>query len=273
MTQEEVDLIYEYLHEKYSYEDGQLIMKVQRRAYKKNKSIGSFVLPQQGKGYAKIMTTLYIKNKIYNSTLAHFIWIYHYNQKPLFLIYIDKNRANNRIENLKSVNRQEVLSQSMHECQGYKIERNGKFRVSIRGSDYEGSLGTYSDEKTAKDIYLIAKKILFTEALTIYELRNRLCDLHPKAKPPIIYKRKLPHTRETNNGRYDSMANKTINKKMYSLYFGTFDTAEEANKKAIEFQNNYVANPECIIQYLSVNQRAAYLKAKEEYKTCHAKQE
>ena len=264
MTQEEVDLIYEYLHENYEYRGGELVMKAQRRAYK-NKSIGTFVLPQQGKGYAKIMTTLYIKNKAYNSTLAHFIWIYHYKKKPLFLIYIDKNRANNRIENLKSVNRQEASSQSMNDCNGYKAAGNGKFRVSIRGSDYEGSLGTYTDAKTAKEIYLIAKKILFTEPLTICDLRNRVCAIHPKAKPFKIHTRKLAHTRITKNGRYDSMMNKTINKKTYPLYFGTFDTAEEANKKAVEFKNNYAANPDCILSYLSVKHRASYLKAKEEY--------
>ena len=36
----------------------------------------------------------------------------------------------------------------MNDCNGYKAAGNGKFRVSIRGSDYEGSLGTYTDAKT-----------------------------------------------------------------------------------------------------------------------------
>src|SRR5438132_1594639 len=111
MTQDEVDLIYNYLHENYEYrDDGNLIYKKIRRGCRPlGKAIGSFNY-SSGSGRPIITVYISLNKKRYSMQLKHCIYIYHNKIKPKNITYIDGNLSNTRIENLRS-------EETRHMCQ------------------------------------------------------------------------------------------------------------------------------------------------------------
>jgi len=265
MTQEEVDLIYDYLHENYEYVDGELVSRKTRGACIKGQSVGSFLIPQDNKGYPKMMCGFNINGIKFHVSLSHCVWIYHFKKRAKSLIYIDGNRMNTVISNLKEATYKERSLLSVNKFKGYSLTNNGKYVVRAKCKDGEGSMGVYNTPDIAREIYLLTKKILSEEDLSIMDLRKKIVSIHPEANPTIVRKRELPHTRKTKNGHYDSMLNIKLNRIIYSLYMGTFNTALEAHNEAVRVKTKVKNNPDIILNYISKKSQQAYLKAKAEY--------
>lgn len=246
MTQDEVDLIYNYLHEKYIYFDGDLYIKKTFSGSGLGDKVGSISYPSKGKGYPHLMAVFSVKGRVFSSALSHFIWIYHHKEKPRFLTFIDGNRMNCRIENLNQVTWSYIQYQRAGDNQGYK--KQGKYyRVCLCGSDYEGSVGTYETPELAKEIYLLAKSLMMEEPLTIQELRQKLCEIHPKAKKPSVIKCVMPYAYLNKQGRFDCK----FKCREYNIFIGTFDTPMQANQSALEFKKEYKINPQIIKKYIN----------------------
>lgn len=232
MTQEEVDLIYEYLHENYEYRDGELIRKTKAKYGSKiGDSLGCFVF--HGK-FTAIRTSLTINDKQFISTLSKLIWIYHKKKYSEKIIFLDDNPLNSKIENLKSISNSKYNSLKHKDSNGFVKIRN-KFYSVIKIHGKNVGLGTYENKNIASEVTKYARDLYLEKGLSEYEIKSLI-----KKK----YKSNFRHEYEYKYGfpgifkRSDKFVGCfTINKKR--IRTAGFNTPEEAH--------------------------AAYLKAKEEY--------
>ena len=125
MTQDEVDSIYDYLHENYIYEYGELIVNNDRNnTYKKGHKLGD--LSFRYCGHTQLCTSLFINGKRYNFRLSHLVYIFFNKKKPKWIKHKDSNYLNNKIENLQEItNRGELSSynRSIKKPQGFMIDK------------------------------------------------------------------------------------------------------------------------------------------------------
>jgi len=239
MTEEEVALIYDYLHERYEYrEDGNLIYaKVMRGCRKMGQAIGSF---NYKGGYGRPVITCHIKinEKRYSMQLKHLIYIYHHKIKPKNITYLDGNLTNTRIENLRA---EETRHKCFHDenitnrkSGATPYTKNGatRFRVRLSTTEKRFTIGSYDDEKTASDAYSFAKDLYYQQNLSNEQIKSITLSQFPSNEHKKV---KLKGVSLSKNGRYRAIL--TINR--VRTFHGTYGTAEEAH--------------------------AAYLKAKEEY--------
>lgn len=95
--------------------------------------------------------------------LAHrLVWALHHGPIPAgFLVdHIDGDHLNNRIENLRLVNKS-GNGQNSDKWKGYCREsRSGKFRAEIKINGKKKHLGLYATEAEARAAYLAAKAVL-----------------------------------------------------------------------------------------------------------------
>jgi hypothetical protein len=99
MTEAEVELIYEYLHENYEYRDGELIAKHDvKYSKRKGQRIGAF---DDVNGTACLKVCLKIKSHHFYISLAQAIYLFHKKIFAPHLLQLDRNRMNTRFENLK----------------------------------------------------------------------------------------------------------------------------------------------------------------------------
>ncbi len=94
MTQEEVDLIYNYLHENYEYL-GQIGCLINKKS--KKVMYGSTT---KNINQLRIDSSIRINNRKYSMLYSHLLWIYFYKDKPKLIGYKDNNPSNIKIENL-----------------------------------------------------------------------------------------------------------------------------------------------------------------------------
>ncbi len=239
MTEEEVELIYNYLHETYDYIEGDLIRKLNcnKSGTPKGFKLGSFSA-KDGVVYLKgLISANGIKIQ---KPLSHIIYFYHFKSWPSFVIYKDMNPMNCKIENLQPVSRSQMENLKPLK-KGYqeRCTNNGiRYGVGIttkknnvRGKIY---LGTYDTKEEAQEIYKCAKNI-YLENDCPKNLKRKLLEIYPHIRIKNHDNNKLPGAYKQRGGYKSSIQ---INKK--TIYLGSFKTEEEAH--------------------------AAYLKAKEEYK-------
>ena len=239
MTEEEVQQIYDYLHENYRYEDGELIRKKDCKlsGKKSGSCLGSFFYAS-GKGCMRCGITVN-GVKIYKP-LAHFIFLFHYKKLPLYIEFKDGNIVNCKIENIFESNASQIENKKIIKKGYEKIKTsNGiRYRVSISTKNKnvrrKMHFGSYESKEKAILIYSSAKK-LYQQGKTETEIKTELKILFPEIKiKEYKIKNSLPGVHAIKNKFKSSVC---INKR--SIYLGTFNTPEEAH--------------------------AAYLKAKEEY--------
>jgi hypothetical protein len=154
MTQDEVDTIYNYLHENFRYEDGLFIRKKD----------GEIIYGRIDSRAKKLLFMLDVKfnKKRYKWSYAHFIYFYHHKIKPKYLININGNAADIRIENLKEATHSEMMIESdikVKNKHGYKgVFLDGK-RYAARlwlGTKYK-YVSWHNTAKEAHEAYLKAK--------------------------------------------------------------------------------------------------------------------
>ena len=155
MTQDEVDLIYEYLHENYEYRDGNLIRT------KDNKLLMGCIVRNSKKLIFEISIRIY--NKKYHWGYGHWIYFYHHKIKVDYLININGNPVDYRIENLRSVNHSQMMKESdlrVKNKHGYKgvVQDNKRFAARLwTGKSYK-YLSWHDTPEDAHAAYLKAKE-------------------------------------------------------------------------------------------------------------------
>ena len=240
MTQDEVDIIYEYLHENYEYKDGCLIsIKDIRHSKRKGDVLGSFFHQGTG-GSPKIRAQIRTNGKQYRWPVSYFIWLYHYKEKPTYIHHLNLNPIDNRIENLAKTSLTQLQSMCRGKRKGYKEKANKdgttSYRVTLDYNYKKLNIGSFKDKEIAREIYCKARDFLES---------GIDCPLLLRAKLILLFPNEPIQNRKVNNkfglkGIYKNhnkfVARFTKNKK--TIIVGHYDTPEEAH--------------------------AAYLKAKEE---------
>lgn len=228
MTQEEVDLIYDYLHANYEYVNGELIAKVNFRNNKKiGDSIGCFIHNTQSEAY--LTTSITINKKRYRMKLIKFIFIYHYKKLPQRIYQIDKNPMNTKIENLKGSTHSEIqhLSNSYKKSGTYKhLNKDGTkgFNVLAFINSMRVNLGTYRSQILADEVYSYAK-ILILEKISPEKLIKNIKEKYPMSS---LNKESCTGYKGVSPRRNKFVATRRIDGKR--LYLGIFDTPEEAHQ-------------------------------------------
>ena len=135
------------LKEYFDYDDGYLVWK-KNTTFRNHIGKRAGVIGKNGYVYVGILG---------NKTLAHrLIWMYHNGEWPHEIDHIDRNRANNRIENLRIVDRQ----QNNFNCGISKNNKSGvtgvswhsrskKWRAHIMLDYKQISLGLYDSVQEA----------------------------------------------------------------------------------------------------------------------------
>ena len=227
MTDEEVNLIYGYLHENYEYQDGELISIKYRAGKRIGEPMGTIHSSSTGK--AKINCSISINTNKFFMSLGQLIWIYFYKEYVKIISFKDNNSVNNTIDNLYKSSYYEKNIKSNNDVRVYKGEIKGyQVRLGVNGKSIY--LGEYENKEKAK--FINEKAIsLHEKGLTSSQIKNKLItDGLYKPKLNKIFKGVYK-----NHNNYMAQISLSGKKK----YLGTFGTPEEAH--------------------------AAYLKAKEKY--------
>jgi len=117
---------------------------------------GNKINAKNSMGYIVITTKSEKKTlSIYAHQLA---WYLYYNEVPNVIDHIDRNKENNKIENLRNVN-QQINQWNRSNVKGYFKEKNNKFTSYIYINSKMIRLGTFNTENEAKKAHLDAKKI------------------------------------------------------------------------------------------------------------------
>jgi hypothetical protein len=174
MTEEEVELIYNYLHENYKYEDGELIRIKSTPGSNIGDRAGTISL-DRGKRIVINVSVGSRKNKRIIS-LANMIYIFHHKIKAKYINYIDGNYANTNIENLEEISKSKQLLIVL-DGRGYTPlkDKNGKTRYHCQINIQEEtiSLGVFNNKKDARNLYLKAKN-LYLNGASILEIKKKL---------------------------------------------------------------------------------------------------
>jgi len=158
MTDDEVALIYDYLHENYEYRDGELIRTKEIHGSMVGRTLGTFRCYPDGN--STVVARFNINKKKYSKSLFYLIWLYHHKELPKYIGHIDGNKTNNKIENLiKCENR--IIKKNTSKEKGYFLVKDAKsirWRARITVNNKIINLGTYTEEKEAHAAYLKAKE-------------------------------------------------------------------------------------------------------------------
>ncbi len=235
MTQDEVDLIYDYLHENYRYKDGIFIGE----DHYKNKKLNGFCA-QSG----RMRATLHINKKDYYVRYSALIWIFHNKEFFYFYDYKDGNSVNNKIENLIPLNTIEHSYAKRNKSKGYReiLRKNGdvKYAAEVFMNKKSHNFGLYNTKEEAITAYQEAKKLWVFDKINPIEIKKILIDKNimpiKKIIIPKIPRNKKGYSLDKRDNKY--YAYHYVSKKRIGL--GSFDNPEEAHE--------------------------AYLKAKEEMK-------
>ncbi len=161
MTDDEVQMIYENLHENYEYRGGKLIIKkwVSGRS-KRNLQAGYFHLPTN-KGRVTERLRLNLDGKIRSLNLDRAIFCYHYKKIPQCIEHINGNPVDHKIENLKESNSYVINNKNITSWKGVKTYqgKNGtRYYPYLYSEGKHKTLGGYDNFDDAHAAYLKAKE-------------------------------------------------------------------------------------------------------------------
>lgn len=220
MKQEEVDLIYTYLHENFEYLDGDFIRKIAAHGTEVGRKMGCVKIHPEG--YCYLVGAFTINKKDYNKRISHLVYLYHFKEFPKYIRYIDGNKMNTRIENLIKTRIRQDNIRPRKFYQGTKI----KYRVDLIIEGYLIYLGSYYSEKFGFEAIEVLQKYATDYSLTPQEIENKTRhELGLEEKYQLKAKqRELPEGVEKDKKRYRSRIR--IGGKRFNL--GSFDTSAEA---------------------------------------------
>ncbi len=227
MTEDEVNAVYEYLHENYEYRDGELIRKTGSGRKKIGSKLGSMSY-HADRLSAYIVTTLTINKKRYTYKLSTLIYLYHNKIYAKYIKFIDNNITNCKIENLKQTTAK--ICQSQKEHKGISVVRGG-FMVRI-GNSRDCYMGVYSSQEKASEVYNRGRYLYFMQDMDMDAVKKTIEVEFFEFQSKNVKKIKGCYLR---GGSYVVQ----LTAKRKSVYVGRFKTEQEAH--------------------------AAYLKAKKEH--------
>ncbi len=175
MTQDEIDLIYDYLHENYEYKEGELIRIKDSRGKRKGELFGYF---ESSRKLTRIIGTIYINKVKYTLRLSVAIYLYFHKVKPRYVSYLDNNPANNRIENLVSVPAKRIIRSGMQETRKYKTytTKKGLIRyyplLNING--VTNGICACDSEEDAIRIYDLANNLYLNNNFDLVQIKFAL---------------------------------------------------------------------------------------------------
>lgn len=136
------------LHELFEYKEGKLYRKTDRGGYKTGTECGSL----HHEGYI----TIKINAKKHQAHRIIYQMFYGHIARNLQIDHIDRDRANNRIENLRLVTQNEN-QWNRSNTRGWCKVPNGKYRARIRVQNKIKHLGYFNTPEEAEEAYLAAK--------------------------------------------------------------------------------------------------------------------
>ncbi len=156
MNEHETNIIHHYLHEIFYYD---------KEGYLINKKTNNPVNGRLDKVSKKLLFVycFRLNNKKYNWSLGHLIYFYHHKIKPEYIVHINDNPADNRIENLKSANHSEMMIHSNINTKnkhGYKgvVKDNKRYGARLwTGKSYK-YIGWFYTPEEAHNAYLKARE-------------------------------------------------------------------------------------------------------------------
>lgn len=239
MTEQEVQQIYDYLHENYRYEDGKLIrlFDAMKSRQKQGDILGSFFYHTKGRPF--MVTSVTINGIKKRCRLDKLIYLFHFKKMPERMDFIDGNPMNLHIENLILMNQSGIQHavRKNHCIKAYKHKnKDGTegFSVQTKYNNKILRLGTYRTKKEATIVYQKAKKLILENKINSEEIIETIKKEHPGSSLHIKSKCGFPGVSPRGNKFACTIRLNGIRK-----YLGLFETAEQAGD--------------------------AYLKAKEEY--------
>lgn len=238
MTQEDVDLIYDYLHENYDYVDGELIVKtIPKNSKKIGDRIGCFIHNTLAAPY--LFSSITINKKRYRMKVVKLIFIYHYKTLPRRIYHLDNNPMNTRIENLKDCSHSEIqhLSTSYKKSGTYKhINKDGSkgFNVLVTINGSRANLGTYRTQKLADDVYGYAKNLILDGVISTDELIESIKKKYPMSS---LNRQSCTGYKGVSPRRNKFVATRRING--IRKYLGSFNTPEEAHEAYLKAKAEY----------------------------------
>ncbi len=219
MKKDEVDLIYNYLHDHFEYVDGELIRKKEIHGSKSGRRLGGIKIHPEGHAY--LVGAFNINGKSYNKRISHLVYLYHHKEFPKYIKYLDGNKTNTCIENLRKTRLRQYKYTPRVSMQGNTI----KYRVDVEISGKSIFLGSYFSEKAAMNAYEIFVTYYDDFSITpeeaIKKSREEL-GLITKEKPT----RTLPVGVDIERDKY--RARMRLNGKR--IHLGYYPTPEEAHK-------------------------------------------
>lgn len=241
MTEQELQQIYDYLHENYRYEDGELIATKDLSPKQKSGSAAGYFWASRKTGHPIVVMAFpySIKRKL-QIPLAHCIYIYHNKCKPRYISYLDCNPVNTRIENLVGEEKRSLCYRSSNKIKNPKKLTKQKLvcgETYYVGSEREGEkiyIGRYLSKEESQKAYDYLRELLFNKSLSLKVIKEMV-----KNKYPVPYK-KTNKLGFIGVRKYGKKYSAYITNKNQKIKLGNYDTPEEAH--------------------------TAYLKAKEEYK-------
>lgn len=220
MTQDEVNLIYDYLHTNYKYVDGELI------SIKNNKPLGSIIT-----GHSKnieIIASLSVYKEKKKYKLTTLIYIYFNKLYEKYIAHLNNNPTDTRIENLIKTTAK-ICQASREWTTGAYRSKGGGYFCAIKNNF--GHMGVYETEEIAKMVFSEARDLYFNQHLDIKEVRRKIKDKY--------------YQLETDTKRIDSMKgcfkyhNKfqvTTRLSNKAVYVGAYDTQEEARESFLRIK-------------------------------------
>lgn len=183
MTQDEVNQIYDYLHEYYEYKEGELVCKKDvLRGKKKGDKLGWFYYSDGCKPSMRTLISINKKKKVFK--VAVLIYIFHHKKLNGCIVHIDNNPLNNNIENLKVG----LLGEVQHKVRAVKDtgihtikNKNGTitYAVILNFNKLKGRYGTYVSYEQAKEVSDFVKSIFRTNFVSVEETKKAVAKKFP----------------------------------------------------------------------------------------------
>lgn len=232
--------------EKIGFSSYEISTKGRIKSYRKSKG-GKIMIPHPNKsGYLNVVLVNDLGERR-TKAVHKLVAIIFMDHKPNGMVdtidHIDNNKLNNNTENLQVLSgdkntRKKICSHKTSKYLGvHWSERDDCWRTEVGIGDTSVSLGSWSSEEDARDMYEGARKICEEN----YPNHNLSLDLVLKYRDDVFLKKirrgKFGSIREK-NGRFYARKSFRINGKKTEKGLGGFNTMEEAVNSLIKYKKN-----------------------------------